>query len=85
MSPALSYFDKPAPPANKTAIKPHHDGFGTRAIHVGSEPDKETGAVITPIYLATTYKQDSVGNHKVCIRSQRLVIGPLTPWVWLGI
>lgn len=41
------------------------DGFGTRAIHVGSEPDPETGAVIPSISLSTTYKQNGVGNHKV--------------------
>lgn len=64
MSPALSFSEKPTSPTTKAALKPHHDGFGTRAVHVGSDPDKETGAVITPIYLATTYKQDSVGNHK---------------------
>jgi hypothetical protein len=40
-------------------------GFGTRAIHVGSEANAETGAVIPPISLSTTYKQDGVGNHKV--------------------
>ncbi|KAL0572595.1 cystathionine gamma-lyase cys3 [Marasmius crinis-equi] len=40
------------------------DGFGTRAIHVGSEPNPETGAVIPAISLSTTYKQDGVGNHK---------------------
>jgi len=45
----------------------HVDGFGTRAIHVGSEPDAGTGAVIPPISLSTTYKQDGVGNHKVCL------------------
>ena len=43
----------------------HEDGFGTRAIHVGSEPNSETGAVIPPISLSTTYKQDGVGIHKV--------------------
>ncbi|KAF9240398.1 Cys/Met metabolism PLP-dependent enzyme-domain-containing protein [Melanogaster broomeanus] len=42
----------------------HIDGFGTRAIHVGSEADPETGAVIPSISLSTTYKQDSVGNNK---------------------
>lgn len=41
------------------------DGFGTRAIHVGSEPNAETGAVIPPISLSTTYKQDAIGVHKV--------------------
>ncbi|KAF8626445.1 hypothetical protein AX15_004870 [Amanita polypyramis BW_CC] len=40
------------------------DGFGTRAIHVGSDPDPATGAVIPPISLSTTYKQDSLGVHK---------------------
>jgi cystathionine gamma-lyase len=45
--------------------KPHLDGFGTRAIHVGSEPDEETGAVIPAISLSTTYKQSGVGVHKV--------------------
>jgi len=40
------------------------DGFGTLAIHVGSDPDPETGAVIPAISLSTTYKQDGVGNHK---------------------
>ncbi|KAG2353268.1 Cys/Met metabolism PLP-dependent enzyme-domain-containing protein [Suillus spraguei] len=39
-------------------------GFSTRAIHVGSEPDPSTGAVIPPISLSTTYKQDEVGVHK---------------------
>ncbi|KAI0337607.1 hypothetical protein BDW22DRAFT_1415836 [Trametopsis cervina] len=44
--------------------KPHQDGFGTRAIHVGSEPNAETGAVIPTISLSTTYKQDAIGKHK---------------------
>ena len=48
-------------------IKEHTSlyGFGTRAIHVGSDPSSETGAVIPSISLSTTYKQDGVGNHKV--------------------
>ncbi|EPQ50454.1 hypothetical protein GLOTRDRAFT_141532 [Gloeophyllum trabeum ATCC 11539] len=40
------------------------DGFGTRAIHVGSEASPETGAVIPSISLSTTYKQNGVGKHK---------------------
>ncbi|KAI3622408.1 hypothetical protein WG66_016015 [Moniliophthora roreri] len=40
------------------------DGFGTRAIRVGSEPSVETGAVIPAISLSTTYRQEGVGNHK---------------------
>jgi cystathionine gamma-synthase len=39
---------------------PRH-GFSTRAIHAGSEPDPATGAVITPLYLTSTFKQDGVG------------------------
>jgi cystathionine gamma-lyase len=46
--------------------RPRTDGFGTRAIHVGSDPSSETGAVIPAISLSTTYKQNGVGNHKVC-------------------
>jgi cystathionine beta-lyase/cystathionine gamma-synthase len=41
-----------------------HDGFSTRAIHVGQEPDPATGAVIVPIYQTSTYAQSEVGVHK---------------------
>jgi cystathionine gamma-synthase len=37
-------------------------GFSTRAIHAGQEPDPTTGAVVTPIYQVSTYKQDGVGG-----------------------
>jgi cystathionine gamma-synthase len=37
-------------------------GFSTRAIHAGSEPDPATGAVVTPIYQTSTYRQDGVGG-----------------------
>ena len=40
------------------------NGFNTRAIHVGSEPDPSTGAVNTPVYLTSTYAQDAVGVVK---------------------
>ncbi|WP_370247784.1 cystathionine gamma-synthase [Nocardioides sp.] len=44
----------------------HHDhegqGFETRAIHAGYEPDPTTGAVIPPIYATSTYAQDGVGG-----------------------
>lgn len=39
-------------------------GFSTRAIHVGQEPDPQTGSVIVPIYQTSTYAQDEVGVHK---------------------
>ncbi len=38
------------------------DGFNTRAIHAGQEPDPVTGAVVTPIYQVSTYAQDGVGG-----------------------
>jgi cystathionine gamma-synthase len=38
------------------------NGFNTRAIHAGQEPDPATGAVIPPVHLTTTYKQDGVGG-----------------------
>jgi len=40
------------------------NGFNTRAIHVGSEPDPVTGAVNPPVYLTSTYAQDAVGVIK---------------------
>lgn len=39
-------------------------GFATRAIHAGQEPDPTTGAIMTPIYLTSTYVQESPGVHK---------------------
>ena len=38
--------------------------FATRAIHAGQDPDPLTGAVVTPIHLASTYAQEAVGVHK---------------------
>ncbi len=38
--------------------------FETKAIHVGQEPDKTTGATITPIYQTSTYTQEALGKHK---------------------
>lgn len=39
-------------------------GFETRAIHAGQEPDPTTGAIMTPVYLTSTYVQESPGRHK---------------------
>jgi cystathionine gamma-lyase/cystathionine beta-lyase/cystathionine gamma-lyase/homocysteine desulfhydrase len=39
-------------------------GFSTRAIHVGQEPDPETGAVGVPIHPTSTYAQEEIGKHK---------------------
>ena len=40
------------------------DGFETRAIHAGQDPDGATGAVVTPLHLSTTFVQDAVGKHR---------------------
>ncbi|HKB16608.1 MAG TPA: PLP-dependent transferase, partial [Planctomycetota bacterium] len=31
--------------------------FGTRAVHGGQEPDPSTGAIMTPVYLTSTFVQ----------------------------
>src|SRR5207248_710266 len=48
----------PAPPLMTS------DGFATRAIHVGQDPDPATGAVIVPIYQTSTYAQSEVEVHQ---------------------
>ncbi|MFI5957735.1 cystathionine gamma-synthase [Cryptosporangium sp. NPDC051539] len=37
-------------------------GFETLAIHAGQEPDPTTGAVVPPLHLSSTFKQDGVGG-----------------------
>lgn len=39
-------------------------GFSTRAIHAGYEPDPLTGAVNVPIYASSTFAQDGVGGMR---------------------
>lgn len=69
MSPALNLITTPITNgvvhAHTDGLKKHIDGFGTRAVHVGSDANEETGAVIPPISLSTTYKQSAIGVHKV--------------------
>lgn len=38
--------------------------FETLAIHAGQRPDPTTGAVMTPVYLTSTYAQESPGKNK---------------------
>jgi len=40
------------------------DRFETLAVHVGAEPDPATGAVVPPIQMSTTFKQDGVGQTR---------------------
>ena len=45
-------------------MNPQELGFETLAIHAGQEPDPLTGAVVTPIYQTSTYKQDGIGGTR---------------------
>ena len=38
--------------------------FGTRAIHAGQRPEPLAGAIMTPVYLTSTYVQEGLGNNK---------------------
>lgn len=38
------------------------EGFATRAIHAGQDFDPTTGAVIPPLYLTSTFVQESMGK-----------------------
>ncbi|WP_449408875.1 cystathionine gamma-synthase [Microbacterium maritypicum] len=38
--------------------------FATRAIHAGQDPDPTTGAIIPPIYQASTHVQDGIGGFR---------------------
>jgi cystathionine gamma-synthase len=42
--------------------EPSNYGFETLAIHAGQGADPATGAVMTPIFATSTYKQDGVGG-----------------------
>jgi cystathionine gamma-lyase len=38
--------------------------FATKAVHAGQQPDPSTGAVMTPIYQTSTYRQKSPGDNQ---------------------
>ena len=38
--------------------------FETLSIHAGQHPDPSTGAVMTPIYATSTYRQSAPGEHQ---------------------
>lgn len=52
-------------PRAKTSHAGLYDyGFDTLALHAGTYPDPTTGAMLTPIYQTTTYRQETVGRDK---------------------
>lgn len=40
------------------------DGPSTRAIHAGQKPDAVSGAIMTPLYLTSTYVHEEFGVHR---------------------
>ena len=46
------------------AIDKDSIGFGTRAVHAGQRPDPTTGAIMTPVYLSSTYVQEEPAQTK---------------------
>lgn len=38
-------------------------GFGTDCVHAGQEPEPRTGAVMTPVFQTSTYRQNAIGDH----------------------
>jgi cystathionine gamma-lyase len=38
--------------------------IATQAVHAGQSPDPSTGAIMTPVYLTSTYVQDAPAEHK---------------------
>ena len=39
-------------------------GLSTRAIHAGQRPEPQAGAIMTPLYLTSTYVQEGLGRNK---------------------
>ena len=50
-------------PFDNTGISRDYN-FDTLALHAGTFPDPATGAILTPIYQTTTYRQAAVGHDK---------------------
>src|SRR6266545_4495393 len=55
-------------PLNRDANEPNLGeskyNFDTIALHAGTPADPATGAMLTPIYQTTTFRQDAVGQDK---------------------
>jgi cystathionine beta-lyase/cystathionine gamma-synthase len=39
-------------------------GFSTKAIHAGQPPEPTSGAIMTPVFLTSTYVQEELGKNK---------------------
>ena len=56
--------DAPRPPGADAPPAHAGHGFGTLAVHAGQAPDPTTGAIMTPVYLTSTYVQAAPGEHQ---------------------
>jgi cystathionine gamma-synthase len=56
--------DRPDHPTELDQEAVAAQGFATRAIHAGYEPNSENGAVNVPIYASSTFAQDGVGGMR---------------------
>ncbi len=45
-------------------------GFATDAVHAGQVPDPGTGAIMTPVFLTSTYVQEELGKDKGYVYSR---------------
>jgi cystathionine gamma-lyase len=50
--------------SHSTSGKEFRQGFQTRCVHAGVEPEPITGAVMTPIFQTSTYAQQGPNEHK---------------------
>ena len=63
--PSLAVFVGENGSGKSTIFKMKKDWkFTTKAVHIGSEIDETTGAVIPPIYQTSTFAQKSPGEHQ---------------------
>ena len=47
-----------------SGVLPRAMRFDTLAIHAGQQPEPTTGAIMTPVFLSSTYVQAGPGEHK---------------------
>ena len=48
----------------KSKSERHSQGFSTKAVHAGVEPDPTFGSIMTPVHLTSTYVQQELGVNK---------------------
>src|SRR5678815_2882685 len=67
-APALRYLAGTTLPTSIGMTRVFDDdlnaGFATRAIHAGQRPEPLAGAIMTPVYLTSTYVQEGLGQNK---------------------